>query len=191
MRGSQTSERAIPGLRNARKVGAARLSSLVLTMPSLCRDRAGALRLLTRRCLRGDALIGLDAARPGSIGAAEGTSAITAVPRDRANERNVGGRTCFWSGRHESRMPHSWRRAKKFSTWRAGRECWRAKLLSVFSRAARSALSFLKVEVVLVGGREIGDEVCGPLVVSPGLEVSATNGPIVYGIINWIFGERS
>ena len=81
--------------------------------------------------------------------------------------------------------------AKKFSAWRAGRECWRAKLLSVFSQAARSALSSLKVEVVLVGGREIGDEVCGPLVVSPGLEVSATNGPIVYWIINWIFGECS
>ena len=53
------------------------------------------------------------------------------------------------------------------------------------------ALSFLKVEMVLVGRREIGDEVCGPLVVSSGLEIAAANGPIVYGIINWIFGERS
>ena len=53
------------------------------------------------------------------------------------------------------------------------------------------ALSFLKVEVVLVAGREIGDKVSGPLVVAPGLEVSATNGPIVYGIVNWILGERS
>ena len=47
-----------------------------------------ALRLLTRRCLRGDVLVCLDAAQPGSIVTAQGTSAIAALPRDRANERN-------------------------------------------------------------------------------------------------------
>jgi hypothetical protein len=47
-----------------------------------------ALRLLTRRCLRGDVLVCLDAAQPGSIVTPQGISAIAAVPRDQANERN-------------------------------------------------------------------------------------------------------
>jgi hypothetical protein len=38
--------------------------------------------------LRGDAFVCLDAAQPGSIVGAQGTSAIAAVPRDRANERS-------------------------------------------------------------------------------------------------------
>ena len=92
IRNSQTSGPAIPELRNGRKIGAARLFSLVLNLGfdlAFAAVIAGAaLRLLTRRCLRGDTLVCLDPVRPGSIGVAQGTSAIAAVPGDQANERN-------------------------------------------------------------------------------------------------------